>query len=550
MKVGLVCIPTNPDLLMPSSSIATAPTGRDLRLALEDETTYPYSPEHIEVVQTHISYVALAPPYVYKIKKSVDLGFLDFSTIEKRRHFCEEEIRLNGRLCGDIYEGVVPISATPNGLRLEDDSNIVDVAVKMRMLNPDQFMDARLRADRLEKTDIDRVVTTLADFYRERPSSPAIAENGRIPNIWTNIRENFDQAVPHRGDLITRPAYEALKYAAERFMDQHAGLLHRRRAEGRIVDGHGDLRLEHVHLSNERVCIYDCIEFTTRFRHIDIASDVAFLAMELDVNGKHDLARYFMEAMAEALDDPDLLRVADFYKSYRAFVRGKVNGMKLDDDDITGEARTACIRDSRHFYQWALRYMAAGSRPLVVVVMGRAGTGKSTQAQALHDALSWPVVSSDITRKQLADIPLHERPDAETRAALYSTEMTERTYTTLRESAIDHAKQGQGTILDATFSRKTQRDALRTHLAEHNIPHVLVELTAPDDALKQRLGERSAQDHVVSDARAEDFEMLTARYEAPDALEDAHHVRVKAEGMPDSTTRSILKHLVRLKPNG
>ncbi len=529
-----------------TTSASDAPTGAALRHALEHPATYPYAPDSITVVQTHISYVALAPPYVYKIKKPVDLGFLDFTTLERRRHYCEEEIRLNSRLCGRIYEGVVPISMTDDGLRLDDDSNVVEVAVKMQMLPHEHFLDARLDRGVLTEDDLDAVVDTLAPFYRERTSTPEIAANGRIDRIWANIRENFEQATSHRDALITHPAYEALQYAAERFMDQHAALFHQRRANGAIVDAHGDLRLEHVHRSKHGICIYDCIEFTERFRHIDIANDVAFLAMELDVFGRPDLSRSFIRGMADAMGDPDLHTLVSFYKSYRAFVRGKVNGMKRSDPDITGEALDACKRDSQRFYQWALRYFVNDARPCVVVVMGRPGTGKSTQAQALRDALGWEVVSSDRVRKTLADVPLHERPDAATRTQLYSADMSARTYATLADRAAERAQNGQSTILDATYSRCSTRNALRERLHDVSIQPIFVELTAPDEALKQRLDARTTQSDVVSDARAEDFEMLTARYEAPDALEDARHVRVSAHDNPDITTLDLLKQLIRI----
>lgn len=530
----------------PASASTTALSGAALRQALERPAAYPYDPESITVVQTHISYVALAPPYVYKVKKAVDLGFLDFTTLERRRHYCEEEIRLNSRLCGRIYEGVVPISMTDDGLRLDDDSNVVEVAVKMQMLPHDDFLDARLDRGILNEDDLDAVVDTLAPFYRERTSTPEIAANGRIDRIWANIRENFEQATSHRDALITHPAYQALQYAAERFMDQHAALFHRRRANGDIVDAHGDLRLEHVHRSAQGVCIYDCIEFTERFRHIDIANDVAFFAMELDVFGRPDLSRYFIRGMADAMGDPDLHTLVPFYKSYRAFVRGKVNGMKRSDPDITGEALAECERDSQRFYQWALRYFINDARPCVVVVMGRPGTGKSTQAQALHDALGWEIVSSDRVRKTLADMPLHERPDADTRTRLYNADMSARTYATLAERAIERTQNGQSTILDATYSRRSTRDALRTRLHSASIQPIFAELTAPDKALKQRLDARSTQSDVVSDARAEDFEMLTARYEAPNALEDARHLCVEATNNPDATTLELLKQLIRV----
>ena len=521
----------------------------DLRDLLQDPAAYPYEPASIDIVQTHISVVALAPPYVYKVKKPVDLGFLDFTTLERRKHFCEQEVRLNQRLCASIYEGVVPIGRTADGaLQIEGDGEPIEYAVKMRKLSDEGHLDWKLQQGKLTPADLDRVIETLAQFYHERPSAPDIAEAGRIGQIRINTDENFEQATPQVGELISPPAYQALRYATDRFFDQHALLFQQRRANGHIVNAHGDLRLEHVHLTPDSVCIYDCIEFTERFRHIDVASDIAFLAMELDANGAPELARYVVRQMASALDDSALPLLVDFYKSYRAFVRGKVEGMRYGEKDLPEAERAHSRTRSRRFYRWALRYHMAGSHPSVIVVMGRPGTGKSTQAAALHDALGWPVISSDRTRKQLADVPLHGRPDAETRARLYSPEMTTRTYDSLIDTAAERAQDGKGTILDATFSRASYRDRLRDRLGEHDVPHAFVELTASDEELKGRLAARDAQDDVVSDARAEDFDALAARYEAPHALEDARHVRVSATTEAEATTLSILKALVRMKP--
>jgi Uncharacterized protein conserved in bacteria len=268
-----------------------------LRDALSDPTVYPHEPEQVTLEQTHISLVAIVPPWVYKVKKPVELGFLDFSTLERRRHFCEEEVRLNRRLCEGTYQGVVPIVDTPEGLRVnptDDRGEAVEYAVKMRYLDPACFLDARVTRGEATEADVDRVVDTLRSFYTSRPSTPEVAAAGWIENLRVSTEENFDQTADQVGSALTRTAYDALRYYTDRFFDQHAALFHRRRAGGFIVDGHGDLRLEHVHLTDERVCIYDCIEFNERFRHLDVAEDVAFLAMDLDYHGRTDLARHLV----------------------------------------------------------------------------------------------------------------------------------------------------------------------------------------------------------------------------------------------------------------
>ena len=527
----------------------SAPLADELLACLEDPDAYPHGPDAVEIIQTHISYVAIAPPYVYKVKKPVDFGFLDFSTLDRRKHYCEVEVELNRRLCPSIYEGVVPISRTDAGLVLESDANVVEFAVKMRKLSDEGFSDARLQRGALTTDDLDRVAARLQAFYEARTSSPEIAAAGRTERLRVNTDENFEQTEEHIGTLLSRPAYETLRYATDRFYDQHALLLNRRRAEERIIDAHGDLRLEHVHLTPERVCIYDCIEFNERFRHIDLANDVAFLAMDLDLHGRPDFANHFVRRMTRGLKDPELPRLVDFYKSYRAYVRGKVEGMRSLEEEVPPDERANSERRARTAYQWALRYMVAGSHPVVIAVMGRVGTGKSTQAETLAEALGWEAINSDHVRKQQAGVPLHERGDDATRDRLYTQEMTEATYEALFDAATERAENGQSTVLDATFSRRRHRDALRERLQAADVPYVFVELVANDATLKRRLRAREQADGIVSDARLEDFEMLIRRYEAPNALEDARHIQVRSDDDPETTTLEMLKHLVRLKPD-
>lgn len=536
--------------------------------SLRDPSAYPHAPDTVEIVQTHISYVALVPPRVYKIKKPLDLGFLDFRTLSDRRHFCEREVRLNRRLCSNVYEGVVPIVRTEDGLKIDpDDASfggetsgaeelvavpsigedaVEEWAVRMRYMEPAHFLNRRIETDRVPSDAVDRLTDALCSFYTEQSPTPEVAEAGWIERIRVSFDENFDQTRDLVGRALSRPAFDALRFYVDRFFDAHASLFHRRRADGHFVDGHGDLRLEHVHMTDNRVCIYDCIEFNERFRHIDVANDVAFLAMDFDAHGRPGLARRFVHAVADRLDDPDLPTLVPFYKSYRAYVRGKVESMRAAEAEVPAGERTASRAKARVHYQNALRYAVAGESPMVVVVMGRSGTGKSTQAAALAEALGWAHLSSDRIRKTRAGVPLHLRPSADTRAWLYSEEMSRATYATLRDRALERARTQRCTVLDATYSSRTERDALRHALHEASVPYVFVELTAADDVLKQRLSRRDEDTGTVSDARAEDFDLLSSRYEAPSALEDACHVRIPTGDGVHRTTTNILRSLIRL----
>lgn len=513
--------------------------------ALRDPGFYPHGPEEVREIQTHISWVFLVPPFVYKVKKPLDLGFLDFRTLEARRHFCEEEVRLNRRLCPDIYLGVVPISRRNGRFVLGDGSDVTEYAVQMRELSGGRFARDLIREGMLNEADLDRVIAKLATFYRHEVSTPDIAVWGRIDHLKISTDENFEQTEHYAGDLLGRPAFEAIRFYTERFYDQHALLLNRRRAEGRILDCHGDLHLEHIYLTEESTCIYDCIEFSARLRHIDVANDTAFLAMDLDFHDAHDLARYFIERISAELDDVELPRVVDFYKCYRAYVRAKVNSMQSSGEEIDEADRRASRRLAERYYQLALHYAVAGSAPLVLVVMGRVGTGKSTVAEQLARALGWDHISSDVIRKSLAGADPYRRGDERERAELYAQESTERTYRSLIEAAIARCRESRGCVLDATFSRKSHRDSLRDALRSEDIPYCFIELTARDETIRQRLSERNGK-KVVSDARLEDFEYLSAKYEGPDDLEDAFHVRISSEQPIEETVEQTLKDLIRM----
>ena len=521
-----------------------------LRDALADPEVYPHDPNQVRLEQTHISIVALAPPRVYKIKKPVELGFLDFSTLDKRRHYCEEEVRLNRRLCKDTYEAVVPIVDTDDGLRVDPEqvreADVVEYAVRMKYLDPDHFLHTKVKQGDARAADIDRVASALCSFYASRSSTAEVAEEGWIDRLRVSFDENFAQTAKHVGTALSRPAYEALRYYTDRFFDQNAALLHRRRAGGLIVDGHGDLRLEHVHLTDDHVCIYDCIEFNEELRHLDIANDIAFLAMDLDLHGRPALGRRLVAQVAETMGDPEIDQLIDFYKCYRSYVRGKVEGIRARADEVPPRERLRSRMRAQRHYRWALRYAVAGTAPLVVVVFGRSGTGKSTQAAALAKALGWAHVASDPVRKTLAGVPLHERTDAAERSDLYSDQMTDRTYRTLQRRAVERGQNLKGTVLDATYSDPERRDTLRTALRAADLPYAFVELTAPDAVLRERLATRDAASATASDARADDFDMLADRHQAPTALEDPFHVRVDAADDPDATTLAILKALIRL----
>ena len=514
----------------------------ELLAFLSRPESFPEKPASVEIRQTHISIVAIASPNVYKIKKPLDLGFLDFSTLEKRRHFCSEEVRLNRRLTQDVYLGIVPIARRDGSLHFGDEGEIVEYAVRMRELSRAGFLHERLALGAATMRDLERVAARLCDFYQAQKSSETIAEWGRVAKLRLSTDENFTQTERFVGSLLGRPAFAALRFFTEQFYEQHANLFERRRKEGRILDCHGDLRCEHVHLADDEINIFDCIEFNERLRFIDVANDVAFLAMDLDVLGRPDLGAAFLHHIANLMNDSDLLSLTNFYKCYRAYVRGKVAAIKSAEPEVAAADRARSRERASQLFRRALGYAVAGSEPIVIVVMGRVASGKSTVAQLAGEALGWPVFSSDLIRKELAGVAPEVRGNAAARAQLYRESMTRQTYDTLLQRGIESARDKGGAILDATFARRVERDLLRQTLATARIGCRLVEIIASDEEIIARLRRRETSRAEVSDARLEDFEMLRARHEPLDP--DEAHSKIPSRLDAETTVTDLLKAIV------
>jgi uncharacterized protein len=497
--------------------------------------------DSVEIRQTHISIVALTKAYAYKIKKPLNLGFLDFSTPEQRHAACGAEVQLNRRLSQDVYLGVLPIARNNAGLHFGSDGAVVDYAVQMRRLGEEGFLSWRLAHDPPSADELVRLVKKLSDFYRQQSSASEIATWGEVEKLRLSTNENFEQIEQFVGDLISRPGFEALRDFTELSYEKRRTLFERRCAEGRILDCHGDLRCEHVHFTGAQINIIDCIEFNDRFRYIDVANDIAFLAMDFDVRGHGARGNGLVEHLADSLGDPELLKLLDFYKCYRACVRGKVSAFKSSEPEVAREDSDLSRQKAARFFQRALRYAISDSQPFLLVVMGRVGTGKSTLARALAEAIGAAVFSSDKIRKELASVPLHERANADTRGRIYSEEMTRRTYEEMLSRALKAATTDGAAVVDATFGKHSQRELLRQ---KPNVRCLRVSLDVSEAEIKQRLQNRSGAE--ISDARLEDFEMLDAAYEHPDAIEQTEIVMVNSVSTLESTVTEVFQLLIRI----
>jgi aminoglycoside phosphotransferase family enzyme/predicted kinase len=533
---------------MPKKEISPVSSESLLAFLLEPRS-YPHRPKRVRLVQTHASYVLLVAPYVYKVKKPVNFGFLDFSTLENRRYFSEREVILNRRLCPRIYLGVVPISSNAGRLVFGPGDEVVEYAVKMRKLQDRYFMLRLLKRDQVKAEDLDRVVSTLKIFYEAQTPTKEVTTWGQIEKLKISIEENFRQTETFIGCTVSRPALETIRLYTGNFYTRNAELFDSRTRQKRIRDCHGDLHLEHIHLAPKTLSIYDCIEFNDRFRYIDVASDVAFLAMDFDYHGRPDLSRQFTERMAAALGDRGMLHLLDFYKCYRAYVRGKVESFQQREAEMGEPERSESRTRAERYFQLALQYAVCGSEPIVVIVVGRVGSGKSTLASALGRELGWEVLSSDHTRKELAGVPLYKRGGPAARRRLYSKAMTRKTYETLLRNTTNRVKERRSLILDATFSRRHHRDRLREQFDLIGVTYCFAEAQASEQILKKRLERRGEELNEVSDARLEDLESLNQSYEAPLELEAHHLVTVSADRPLEITVAETLKALMEQQAN-
>jgi aminoglycoside phosphotransferase family enzyme len=322
--------------------------------ALTKPEAYDEEPGKIELTQTHISFVFLTRNFVYKVKKAVDLGFLDFTTLEKRRFFCEKELELNRRLCEGMYLEVVPINRS-NIIKIKGEGKTVEYAVKMKRMPQEKMMNKLLKENKVDNKLIDRIAKIISEFHSNAETNRRISEFGSLAIIETNWKENFEQTREFVGKTISMEDFKLIRERIDDLMKRSVPLFEKRMAEGRVRDCHGDIHSGNIFVT-DRIYIFDAIEFNERFRYSDVASDIAFLAMDLDFKGRIDLSNFFVERYVKYSEDQDLMRLLPFYRCYRAYVRGKVVSFKLEDSNVGREEKKAAKTEAKEYFRLASTY--------------------------------------------------------------------------------------------------------------------------------------------------------------------------------------------------
>lgn len=508
---------------------------------------YPDPPEAVEVRQTHISAVFLAGHHAYKVKKPLDLGFLDFRTLADRRHFCAEEVRLNRRLAPDVYLGVVPITRGGGRYRVAGPGEPVDYAVWMRRLPDDHCLAADLARGLLEPAALADVGRRLAAFHAAAAGGSEVARWADLETVAFNARENFAQWAPYIGRSVSPAVFARLRDLTEAALARLAPCIGSRAARGLPRDTHGDLRLDHVYRFPEalghEVVVIDCIEFNERFRCADPVSDLAFLAMDLMSHGRPDLAEALTEAWFAASGDEEGRAVLPFYLAYRAVVRAKVDSMALDERELPAAQRAAELARAQAYGLLALGALAPPvERPALLLVAGLPGTGKSRLAAALSEAANFSLVATDVTRKRLGGVRWGPDVPPEAHPELYSADWDERTYSACLAEAELRLLNGERVIVDGTFRAACRRGAFLDLARRLTVPALVLICQAPPAVARARLDARRGD---PSDATWAVYEQLAGEWQAPAADEPA---RAVATG--GTVDEALLVALVMLQAAG
>ncbi len=507
--------------------------------ALLKPAIYPEPTEGVELVQTQMSFIFLTDDYVYKVKKPVNLGYLDYTTLKKRQHYCQKEVELNRRLCPDVYLGVLPITRQQSGFSIGGPDKAVEYAVKMRRLPREGMMDVLLESNRVSPKMIVGVAEKLASFHRQADTSKNISNYGRPEIITRNTEENFTQTEKYIGTTISNHQYRQIRDYTRSFILGNTALLTKRIKEGWIRDCHGDLHAAHVCFS-DGICIYDCIEFNDRFRYGDTASEAAFLAMDLDHHGRADLGQRFTSSYASLRRDEDLPRLVNFYKSYRAYVRGKVESFKLDDPYISPEEKRQTLEKASSYFDLACSYTK--STPTLLITTGLVGSGKSALAQALAKRLGLVVISSDVTRKRLAGIPESEHRFEEFNTGIYSPEFSRKTYDAMFSTARSILKEGGSVIIDASFIKSIERLRAKGIAEGVRADFFILEVTLEEGLTRQRLAQRLKQDSV-SDGRWQIYQQQQGVLEPVTEVLPQNRVIIDTSRPVDDYIRQVLSNI-------
>lgn len=451
--------------------------------------------EPIQLIQTHVSYVFLTGDYAYKVKKPVNFGFLDFSTLDRRQHFCQEELRLNQRGAAVLYLEVLPITQTGDQFALNGTGEPVEYSLKMRQFPQEDLFLAVFERGELTEAAMMDLGQILAQFHAQSAVNDHIRTFGEVAQIRQAFDENYAQTEQYIGGPQTQAQFDATKQYTDRFFAERQDLFASRIQHDQIRECHGDLHLRNICRWQGQTLLFDCIEFNEPFRFVDFMYDVAFTVMDLEARQRPDLGNAFLNTYIEQTGDWEGLQLLPLYLSRQAYVRAKVTSFLLNDPTIPEAVKQDANQTATEYYQLAYDYTKPRQGQLWVM-SGLSGSGKTTTARQLARKLNAIHIRSDAVRKHLGGIALQDRGGPE----LYTAEMTQKTYDRLLELGVILAQQGFPVILDAKYDRQALRAAVMAEAEAHQLPLKIVHCTAPLEVMQERLQQRTGD---IADATVE-----------------------------------------------
>jgi uncharacterized protein len=472
--------------------------------------------EPIQLIQTHCSYVLLTGDYVYKLKKPVNFGFLNYSTLELRQQFCHEELRLNKRGAESLYLEVLPIYKSGEQYQLGATGDAVEYALKMRQFPDEALFSTMFESGAITESQIEELGRVVARYHSKAPTNDYISSFGLPAKVREAFDENYEQTVGYIGGPQTQQQFDETKQYTDKFFEQKAELFQSRITNNFIRECHGDLHMRNICLWHNQILLFDCIEFNEPFRFVDVMYDVAFVVMDLEARGRKDLANIFLNTYVEQTGDWEGLQLLPLYLSRQAYVRAKVTSFLLGDPGVPVSVKEESAKTAAAYYTQAWQYTYSSNGKLILM-SGVSGSGKSTTARYLAKLRGAIHLRSDAVRKHLGGIGLYERGSSE----LYSSEMTAKTYTRLLDLGIMLANQGFTVILDAKYDRVQLRSDAISKATHQGIPIQIIQCTAPVEVLNARLSSRSGD---IADATVD---LLSSQLQSLEAFTDSEKSYIK-----------------------
>ncbi|MBE9181291.1 AAA family ATPase [Oculatella sp. LEGE 06141] len=448
----------------------------------------------IPLIQTHVSYVFLTGDYAYKVKKAVNFGFLDYSTLEKRQHFCEEELRLNQRGAPALYLDVLPVTQQGEQFGLGD-GEPVEYVVRMRQFPQETLLTSMFDRGELTEDLLQDLAKAIAAFHLNATTNDYIRTFGEVPSIRHDFDENYEQTAQYIGGPQTQQQFDETQAYTDRFFAEQETLFAERRQNNWIRECHGDLHLRNICYWENQLLLFDCIEFNEPFRFVDVIFDIAYIVMDLEARHRPDLSALFLNTYVEQTGDWDGLQVLPIYVSRQTYVRAKVISFLLNDPAVPEAEKQKAAESAALYYRLAWNYSQPRQGRLFLMC-GLSGSGKSTTARLLANVTGAVHIRSDAVRKHLGGIPLHQRGDDD----LYTADMSQKTYERLLDLGIKLTKQGYTVILDAKYDRQPLRQAAIAQAVAEQIPLTIYHCNAPLEMLRDRLQQRQGD---IADATAD-----------------------------------------------